>query len=100
MLSLGKIQLSGEKNCLSAVAIGIGIGIGIDIDIDIDDYYRSVGEAPGRWVGTASHSLDLDGEVEASDLHAIWAGENPATRGGSDGSRTARSHDLGLDLFG
>ncbi|MGB3053231.1 MAG: MobF family relaxase, partial [Acidimicrobiales bacterium] len=67
MLSLGKIQLSGESYYLNAVADGI------------DEYYRGVGEAPGRWVGTASHSLDLDGEVEASDLHAIWAGENPAT---------------------
>ncbi|MBK9179967.1 MAG: relaxase domain-containing protein [Acidimicrobiales bacterium] len=67
MLSLGKIQLSGESYYLNAVADGI------------DEYYRGVGEAPGRWVGTASHDLDLDGEVEASDLHAIWAGENPAT---------------------
>jgi Ti-type conjugative transfer relaxase TraA len=67
VLSLGKIQLSGESYYLNAVADGI------------DEYYRGVGEAPGRWVGTASHSLGLDGEVESSDLHAIWAGENPAT---------------------
>lgn len=67
MLSLGKIKLSGESYYLNAVADGI------------DEYYRGVGEAPGRWVGTASQNLDLAGDVEASDLHAIWAGENPAT---------------------
>lgn len=67
MLSIGKIKLSGESYYLDAVADGI------------DEYYRGVGEAPGRWVGSASHDLDLDGEVEASDLHAIWAGENPTT---------------------
>jgi conjugative relaxase-like TrwC/TraI family protein len=67
VLSLGKIQLSGESYYLDAVADGI------------DEYYRGVGEAPGRWVGTASQNLDLDGEVDATDLHAVWAGENPAT---------------------
>jgi Ti-type conjugative transfer relaxase TraA len=67
VLSIGKIKLSGESYYLDAVADGV------------DEYYRGLGEAPGRWVGSASHDLDLDGEVEASDLHAIWAGENPTT---------------------
>lgn len=67
VLSLGKIKLSGENYYLSAVADGI------------DEYYRGVGEAPGRWTGQASDGLGLEGDVEASDLHAVWAGENPAT---------------------
>jgi Ti-type conjugative transfer relaxase TraA len=67
VLSLGKIQLSGESYYLNAVADGV------------DEYYRGVGEAPGRWVGTATDDLGLDGEVDAGDLHAVWAGENPAT---------------------
>ncbi len=67
MLSIGKIKLSGESYYLDAVADGV------------DEYYRGVGEAPGRWVGTASRALDLHGEVDAGDLHAIWAGENPTT---------------------
>lgn len=67
MLSIGKIKLSGESYYLDAVADGV------------DEYYRGVGEAPGRWVGTASRALDLDGEVVPDDLHAIWAGESPAT---------------------
>jgi conjugative relaxase-like TrwC/TraI family protein len=67
VLSIGKIKLSGESYYLDAVADGV------------DEYYRGVGEAPGRWVGSASHALNLDSEVNAPDLHAIWAGENPTT---------------------
>jgi conjugative relaxase-like TrwC/TraI family protein len=67
VLSLGKIQLSGERDHLNAVADGI------------DEYHRGVGEVPGRWVGTACVPLGLGGEVDADDLHAVWAGENPAT---------------------
>jgi conjugative relaxase-like TrwC/TraI family protein len=67
VLSLGKIKLSGESYYLNAVADGI------------DEYYRGVGEAPGRWTGQASDSLGVEGDVEAGDLHAVWAGENPKT---------------------
>ncbi len=67
MLSIGKIKLSGEGYYLKAVADGI------------DEYYRGVGEAPGRWTGTAAGPLGLDGDVAADDLHAVWAGQNPAT---------------------
>ena len=42
MLSIGKIKLSGEGYYLDAVADGV------------DEYYRGVGEAPGRWVGAAA----------------------------------------------
>jgi len=67
VLSLGKIKLSGETYYLNAVADGI------------DEYYRGVGEAPGRWTGQASDGLGVEGDVEPSDLHAVWAGENPKT---------------------
>ena len=53
VLSLGKIKLSGESYYLDAVADGI------------DEYYRGVGEAPGRWTGSASDGLGLGGDVEA-----------------------------------
>ena len=67
MLSIGKITLAGEGYYLDAVADGV------------DEYYRGVGEAPGRWLGSASHDLGLGGEVEPSDLRAVWAGEHPGT---------------------
>jgi len=67
LLSIGKIKRSGERYYLDAVADGI------------DEYYRGVGEAPGRWVGSASGAVGLSGEVGAGDLHKVWAGEHPAT---------------------
>ena len=67
LLSIGKIKVSGENYYLSAVADGV------------DEYYRGVGEAPGRWAGTASRPLGLDGEVHAAELHAVWAGQHPVT---------------------
>ena len=67
MLSLGKIKLNGESYYLDAVADGI------------DEYYRGVGEAPGRWSGAAAEGLGLEGEVAAEELHAVWAGLDPAT---------------------
>ena len=67
VLSIGKTRLSGEGYYLAAVAEGV------------DEYYRGVGEAPGRWTGTAAPGLGLDGEVVAEDLHAVWAGQHPST---------------------
>jgi len=67
MLSLGKIKLNGEGYYLAAVATGI------------DEYYRGVGEAPGRWSGAAAEGLELEGEVVPEDLRAVCAGLDPAT---------------------
>jgi conjugative relaxase-like TrwC/TraI family protein len=67
VLSIGKIRLSGERYYLAAVADGV------------DEYYRGVGEAPGRWVGDAAVPLGLDGEVGPEDLGSIWSGQDPRT---------------------
>ncbi len=67
MLSIGKVRLSGEGYYLAAVADGV------------DEYYRGVGEAPGRWTGDAAAGLGLEGEVEPEDLRAVWAGQHPET---------------------
>jgi conjugative relaxase-like TrwC/TraI family protein len=67
MLSIGKTRLSGEGYYLAAVAEGV------------DEYYRGVGEAPGRWTGITSPALGLEGEVAGEDLHAVWAGQHPDT---------------------
>lgn len=65
MLSIGKTRLSGEGYYLAAVADGV------------EEYYRGVGEAPGRWTGDAAVTLRLAGEVVAEQLHAVWAGQHP-----------------------
>jgi conjugative relaxase-like TrwC/TraI family protein len=67
MLSIGKTRLSGEGYYLAAVADGV------------DEYYRGVGEAPGRWTGAAAVTLGLEGEVGAEQLRAVWAGQHPVT---------------------
>ncbi len=84
MLRLGKIKLNGESYYIAAVADGV------------DEYYRGVGEAPGRWSGTAAESLGLAGEVAAEDLHAVWSGLDPATgeKLGRFAGRTVAGFDL------
>jgi conjugative relaxase-like TrwC/TraI family protein len=84
VLSLGKISLTGENYYLNAVADGV------------DEYYRGVGEAPGRWAGAAAETLGLDGEVGADDLHSIWAGLDPTT--GEKLGRFAGREIAGFDL--
>jgi len=78
LLSIGKIKLSGEGYYLAAVAEAI------------DEYYA--GWARRRVVGSApaGHGLGLAGEVDADDLHAVWAGTNPAS-----GERLGRSRSVG-----
>ena len=84
MLSIGKIELKGEGYYLAAVADGV------------DEYYRGVGEAPGRWVGGAAERLELGGKVAADDLHSVWSGLDPATGGqlGRFGGRRIAGFDL------
>lgn len=84
MLSIGKLKLSGESYYLNAVADGV------------DEYYRGVGEARGRWAGTARGLLELDGEVQPKDLHAVWAGEHPTT--GAPLGRFPNRKVTGFDL--
>jgi conjugative relaxase-like TrwC/TraI family protein len=84
VLSIGKVKLDGERYYVNAVADGV------------DEYYRGVGEAPGRWSGTAAEGLGLGGEVAADDLHAVWAGRDPVTgvELGRFGGRTIAGFDL------
>ncbi len=84
MLSLGKIKLNGESYYIAAVADGV------------DEYYRGVGEAPGRWSGSAAEPLGLVGEVDAEQLHAVWSGLDPAT--GKQLGRFAGRTVAGFDL--
>jgi conjugative relaxase-like TrwC/TraI family protein len=84
VLSIGKVKLDGERYYVKAVADGV------------DEYYRGVGEAPGRWSGIAAEGLGLGGEVAAEDLQAVWAGRDPITGEelGRFGGRTIAGFDL------
>jgi len=83
VLSIGKLSLGQEAYYLEEVLDGA------------EDYYLSVGEAPGRWVGTGASRLGLDGTVEADDLRAVLAGRRPGT---DDPLRATRASLPGLDL--
>ena len=51
MLSIGKLGHGQESYYLETVASGA------------EDYYIGRGEAPGRWLGTMTAELGLDGRV-------------------------------------
>lgn len=65
MLSIGKMAPGQGQYYLEQVAQGT------------EDYYLHAGEAPGRWGGSGSGSLDLQGEVQAEDFRAVLAGTDP-----------------------
>jgi conjugative relaxase-like TrwC/TraI family protein len=44
-----------------------------------EDYYVGGTEAAGEWRGRGADLLGLTGTVEGSDLHAVLAGQHPAT---------------------
>ncbi|HUR77846.1 MAG TPA: MobF family relaxase [Acidimicrobiales bacterium] len=44
-----------------------------------EDYYLGAGEAPGRWCGSASAELKLEGEVVGDELRAVLRGRDPAS---------------------
>lgn len=67
MLSIGKLAAGQEAYYLGKVANGI------------EDYYVGGGEAEGRWTGSGSAGLGLNGTVESDQLQAMLAAKNPAT---------------------
>jgi conjugative relaxase-like TrwC/TraI family protein len=54
-------------------------------------YYSGHGEAPGRWTGSASARLGLDGMVEPEAFKAMFSGLDPAT-GEQLGRATSRTN--------
>ena len=66
-MSLWKLRVGAEAYYLAQIASGL------------DEYYTGAGEAPGRWVGSGSALLDLDGAVDGDDLRAALAGLAPGT---------------------
>ena len=84
MLSIGKLGHGQESYYLETVASGA------------EDYYIGRGEAPGRWLGTMTAELGLDGRVSAEHLRQVLAGVDPIS-----GDRFARGGERrvpGFDL--
>ncbi len=67
VLSIGKLSLGQEAYYLEEVLDGA------------EDYYLSVGETPGRWVGTGAARLGLKSQVDGEQLRAVLAGRRPET---------------------
>lgn len=83
VLSIGKLSLGQEAYYLSEVLDGA------------EDYYLNVGEAPGRWLGSAAGAIGLKGVVNADDLRAILAGADPTS---GTPLRATKAELPGLDL--
>jgi hypothetical protein len=66
MLNIGKLAHGGAEYYLTTVATSV------------EAYYTGAGKAPGRWLGTASARLGLDGLVSAETLRTVLAGPDPA----------------------
>src|ERR671910_2101749 len=65
MVSIGKLGKGQEIYYLDSVAGGA------------DDYYSGEGEAPGRWTGSGSAELGLEGQVEREQLAAVLTARDP-----------------------
>ncbi len=60
------------------------------------DYYLDPDEPPGRWWGSGTRALGLDGEVTAEQLRALLDGRHPAT-GARLGRRFGGTSARGFD---
>ena len=69
VLSIGKLGRGQENYYLETVAKGV------------EDYYVGRGEAPGRWLGSMTSELGLDGRVSAEHLRQVLAGVDPTSGG-------------------
>lgn len=86
MLSIGKLGQGQADYYLQAVGQGI------------EDYYTGHGEAPGRWLGTATGEFELSGQVEADALRAILSGNRPDNNSQLAQPARGRSRVPGFDL--
>lgn len=66
VLSLGKLAHGQQAYYVDAVARGA------------EEYYTAGKEAPGQWIGAASHRLGLDGEVAPEALAHLLAHVDPS----------------------
>lgn len=86
MLSIGKLGHGQADYYLQVVGQGI------------EDYYTGKGEAPGRWLGTATRDLQLSGQVEADALRAVLNGNRPDNSKPLNRSGQGQNRVPGFDL--
>jgi conjugative relaxase-like TrwC/TraI family protein len=67
MLSVGRLAAGPDAGRYYEEAVALGR----------EDYYAERGEAPGRWVGSGSLGLGLDGEVADGEVVHLLAAEDP-----------------------
>jgi conjugative relaxase-like TrwC/TraI family protein len=67
MLNIKPLAPGGEAYYLETVASGV------------EDYYLGAGEAPGYWLGGATGTFGLHGQVDDRNLRAVLAGTDPRT---------------------
>lgn len=70
MMTVHKLSAGdGYKYYVNEVATGDALRAK---DREIGDYYTVHGMPPGQWVGSASATLNLDGEVSEAHMHALF----------------------------
>ena len=88
VLSVSKLGAGQEGYYLDSVAEGV------------EDYYLGHGETPGRWMGSASAPLGVEGEVDAHDLRAVLEGRSPVDGTRLIQARKDRVPGFDLDVLG
>ena len=77
MVSIGKLGAGQAKYYLDQAIVPMSMASAVSSGVE--DYYVGGAEPAGRWCGRSAARLGLIGEVDGEDLHAILAGEDPAT---------------------
>src|SRR3954469_3281024 len=94
MLSIGKLAV-GQAGCYLEQAHGSVTRAGA-LRSGVEDYYLGGAEAAGVWTGDGARGLGLAGEVDATRLHRVLAGEHPAS--GDPLGRVVAGRVPGFDL--
>src|SRR3954470_4096588 len=77
MISIGKLGVGQAKYYLDQAQMPMSRASAVSSGVE--DYYVGGSESAGRWCGRSVARLGLVGEVDGDALHAILAGEDPAT---------------------
>jgi len=77
MVSIGKLGAGQEKYYLDQA--GMPVSRASAVFSGVEDYYVGGSEPAGHWCGRSAARLGLTGEVDGDDLHAVLAGQAPAS---------------------
>src|SRR5687768_7047448 len=77
MVSIGKLGAGQAMYYLDQAELPMSRASAVSSGVE--DYYVGGSEPAGRWCGRSAARLGLSGKVDGDALHAILAGEHPAT---------------------